>query len=39
MRDTHGASAIRREWTDLKDPKSNKPAGLDPRDKGRLERG
>ena len=39
MRDTHGASAIRREWTDVKDGKSNRPVGLNPRDKGKLGHG
>jgi hypothetical protein len=39
MRDTHGASAVSREWTDLKDPESSEPSGLDPSDKGRVQGG
>jgi hypothetical protein len=37
MRNTHGATALSREWADVKDPKASGPAGVDPRDKGRLE--
>jgi hypothetical protein len=36
FRDTHARSPVSREWRDLTHPEEGSPAGLDPRDKGRL---